>query len=283
MYRAKSRGKARFELFDQEMHKKAVERQQQEISVRDALEGNQLRLVYQPVLALKDRQITGFEALLRWEHPERGLVPPSEFVPLAEETGLIVPIGWWVLREACQQLASWIERFPSRADLSVCVNLSQKQLQQMDLADRIGEILEEAKLEPSKLKLDITESVLMDNPDFNIALISRLHALGVQVQIDNYGTGYSSLAYLSRFDIDTLKIDRSVISNVGVKDDKSVVAQAMITLARDLGIRVIAEGVETQEQSEMLKDLKCEQVQGYLYSHPVDAHAAASLLDGKKK
>ena len=278
MYRAKARGKARFEVFDRGMHERAVALLQMETDLRAALEHQQFRLVYLPVVALDTQRITGFEALVRWEHPDRGPVPPAEFLPLAEEMGLIVPLGLWVLRQACLQMAAWVERFPDLPDLSVSVNLSAKQLHQADLVARIRDVLRETGLPPARLKLEIAEAVLMDDPDPHIAVVRELSDLGVQVQLDDFGTGPFSLNYLSRFQIDTLKIDRSFVTGMGDHRDRSATVQAIITLARDLGIRVVAEGIETSEQSARLITLRCERGQGYLYSQPVNAEDAAAML-----
>ncbi len=279
MYRAKARGRARFEVFDKAMHARAMAVLELENDLRDALEKQQFVLEYQPVVSLDGGRVSGFEALVRWNHPQRGIVPPEEFVPIAEETGLIVPIGLWVLREACNQMAEWLKRLPDRPDLFVSVNVAEKQLQQTDLLDRVAQALRESDLDPHRLKLEISETVLMEDPEHMQALVSDLADLGVQVQIDDFGTGYSSLSYLNRFNIDTLKIDRSFVSRVSLTGEKSVVVNAVIKLARDLGIRVIAEGVETEEQSEHLKLLRCEEGQGFLYSRPVDGDTAAQLLE----
>ena len=278
MYRAKARGRARFEVFDKAMHARAMEVLELETDLRSALEEGQFRLLYQPVVSLDGGSISGFEALVRWERPGHGLVSPEDFMPIAEETGLIVPLGLWVLREACMQMAKWLERVPDAPDLFVSVNVAEKQLQQTDLVERVAAALKEASLEPHRLKLEIAETVLMDDPTYNMGLVSDLSELGVQVQIDDFGTGYASLAYLDRFNIDTLKIDRSFISKVSLTGEKSVVVQAIIKLARDLGIRVIAEGIETAEQSESLQLLSCEEGQGFLYSKPVDGKAVAEML-----
>ncbi|MDP3774142.1 MAG: EAL domain-containing protein [Gemmatimonadales bacterium] len=283
MYRAKARGKARFEVFDRGMHERAVAALQLETDLRYALDHEQFRLVYLPVVALETQRITSFEALVRWEHPERGLVPPAEFLPLAEEMGLIVPLGRWVLRQACRQMSAWVERFQDMPDLSVSVNLSAKQLHQTDLVHHIAEVLHETRLEPGRLKLEIAEAVLMDDPDLHVAVVRQLSDLGVQVQVDDFGTGSSSLNYLSRFQIDTLKIDRSFVSSLGDHVERSAVVQAIITVARELGIRVVAEGIETTQQSDRLITLRCERGQGYLYSQPVDAEKAAALLQEQRE
>jgi diguanylate cyclase (GGDEF)-like protein/PAS domain S-box-containing protein len=283
MYRAKAHGKARFEVFDRGMHERAVALLQLETDLRHALDQEQFRLVYMPVVALETKQITGFEALVRWEQPERGLVPPAEFLPLAEEMGLILPLGRWVLREACRRMASWVEHFPNVPELSVSVNLSAKQLHQTDFAHQVAEVLRETGLKPNRLKFEISEAVLMDDPDLHLGVVRELSELGVQVQVDDFGTGSSSLNYLSRFHVDTLKIDRSFVNTLGDHLEKSAVVQAIITLARDLRIRVVAEGIETTQQSDRLIRLRCERGQGYLYSQPVDAEQATVLLREQDK
>jgi diguanylate cyclase (GGDEF)-like protein/PAS domain S-box-containing protein len=282
MYRAKARGKARFEVFDRGMHERAVALLQLETDLRYALDQGQFRLVYLPVVALETQRITGFEALVRWEHPGHSLISPAEFLPLAEETGLIVPLGRWVIREACRSLAAWVKAFPELSDLSVSVNVSAKQLRQVDLVDHVTTVLKETGLAPSRLKLEISEDVLMDDPDVHVAVVGHLADLGVQVQVDDFGTGSSSLNYLSRFHVDTLKIDRSFVSTLGDHLERSAVVQAIITLARDLNIRVVAEGIETTRQSDRLITLRCERGQGYLYSQPVDADQASALLGGQR-
>ena len=278
MYRAKARGKARFEVFDRSMHERAVAMLQMETDLRSALERGEFRLVYLPVVALETQHITGFEALVRWEHPQRGLVPPAEFLPLAEEMGLVVPLGQWVLREACRQMVKWVEVFPDMLELSVSVNLATKQLRQPDFVSRVRDVLRETGLQPARLKLEVAEPVLMDEPDLNIPVVRELANLGVQVQVDDFGTGSFSLNYLSRFQVDTLKIDRSFMTNLGDHTDRSTAVQAIITLAHDLGIQVVAVGVETAQQSAKLITLRCERGQGYLYSQPVNAEEAAALL-----
>jgi EAL domain-containing protein (putative c-di-GMP-specific phosphodiesterase class I) len=202
-------------------------------------------------------------------------------VPLAEETGLIVSLGNWILVEACQQMAAWVEQFPTRPGVTMSVNLSHIQLRQPDFVDRVEQAIRDSGLAPERLKLEVAELVLMDEPEANIQVIHRLRDLGVRVQMDDFGTGSSSLSYLNRFRVDTLKIDRSFISRVGAPGEKAAMVQAMITLARELGIRVIAEGVETKQQSEKLITLNCEQAQGYLYSQPLTAEAAGALLQAE--
>jgi EAL domain-containing protein (putative c-di-GMP-specific phosphodiesterase class I) len=266
------------EVFDKAMHARAMKVLELESDLRTALEQGQFRLVYLPVVSLGSGEIEGMEALIRWVHPERGLVPPSEFVPVAEETGVIMPLGLWVLEEACNQMAKWKERFPQYADLTISVNLSAKQLQQADLVDQVAKVLEESGVEPDRLKLEVTETVLMDDPDYSTSIVQKLNDLGIQVQIDDFGTGYSSLSYLNRLHIDTLKIDRSFINSLGEPGERAVVVQAIIRLARELGINVIAEGVETSEQLDSLRTLECGHGQGFLFSQPVSAEDAAQLL-----
>jgi diguanylate cyclase (GGDEF)-like protein/PAS domain S-box-containing protein len=276
MYRAKARGRACYEMFDQGMHERAVAQLQMETDLRRALEREELRVYYQPIVDLRDGLITGFEALVRWQHPERGMVPPGAFIPLAEETGLIVPIGRWVMERACRQTAAWQRRFTDRP-LSISVNLSARHFGDADLVTQILEVLRLTELPPTSLKLEITESVLMVDPESHVSVIAELRKAGVQVQIDDFGTGYSSLSYLQRFSIDALKIDRSFISAATDGESWDIV-QTIVTLARDLGVNVIAEGVETVEQTDRLKALACDHAQGYLFREPVDAEAAEAML-----
>jgi diguanylate cyclase (GGDEF)-like protein/PAS domain S-box-containing protein len=274
MYRAKVRGKARYEMFDEAMHARAVAQLKLETDLRRALSRKEFRVQYQPIVELASGTITGFEALVRWEHPERGLVPPAEFIPVAEETGLVIPIGRFVLETACRQTAEWQRKYPSYRDLSISVNLSVRHFQRPDLVEQIMEVLRDTKLPPRSLRLEITESVLMDDPDANKETIRALRERGVQVQIDDFGTGYSSLSYLQRFSVDTLKIDRSFIAGGETWD----IVQTIVGLARDLGVDVIAEGVETEEQRGRLRALHCHRAQGYLFCEPVDAEIAERML-----
>jgi diguanylate cyclase (GGDEF)-like protein/PAS domain S-box-containing protein len=282
MYRAKARGKARYEMFDEAMHVRAVAQLQLETDLRRALERGEFRVRYQPIVVLSTGQVTGFEALVRWQHSERGLIAPAEFIPLAEETGLIIPISRWVMEAACRQARAWIDQFPDQPDLSVSVNLSAKHFQQPDLVAQIQEVLKQAGLGPENLRLEITESVLMDEPESHVNVIRALQKAGIQVQIDDFGTGYSSLSYLQRFSVDTLKIDRSFLGESGESDGWDIV-ETIITLAQDLGVTVIAEGVETEEQTARLKALRCEHAQGFLFREPVDAEAATAILAAQRK
>ncbi len=277
MYRAKSRGRARYEMFDEAMHARAVAQLRLETDLRRALERDEFIVRYQPIVELKSSRVIGFEALIRWMHPERGMVPPADFISIAEETGLIIPIGQWVLRTACAQTADWLKRFPENGNLSISVNLSARHFQQPDLVQQILSVLGETGLPAQNLKLEITESMLMDDAESHKTMIRDLRTAGVQVQIDDFGTGYSSLSYLQRFSVDTLKIDRSFINSREGTETWDIV-QTIISLARDLGVNVIAEGVETEEQTQRLKDLNCDQAQGFLFREPVDPESVEALL-----
>jgi len=278
MYRAKALGKARYEVFDTTMRDDAVARLQLETDLRRAIEREEFRVYYQPIVSLSTDRISGFEALVRWQHPNRGLVSPTEFVPVAEETGMIVPIGLWVLREACRQTRIWQNRFRSTSSLTVSVNLSGKHLMQTRLVQQIDQILEETGLDAYSLKLQHTESMIMEDPDTATAILMQLRAKHIKVGIDDFGTGYSSLSYLHRLPIDALKIDRSFVNRIGVDKKNSEVVQTVLRLAHNLGVDVTAEGVETVEQLTQLKTMECEYGQGYYFSNPVDREAAELLL-----
>jgi diguanylate cyclase (GGDEF)-like protein len=277
MYRAKENGKARYEVFDHGMHARAVSRLQLESDLRHAIEQNEFCVYYQPIVSLQTGRLAGFEALVRWNHPRRGLVLPADFIPVAEETGLIVPIGEWVLNEACAQVREWQINSPSHRSLSLSVNLSARQVAQPDLLERIKGALETSKLNPHYLKLEITESVVMGNAEAAALMFKQLRSLGVQLSIDDFGTGYSSLSYLHRFPLNYLKIDRSFVMRLTTDNDNAIV-RTISTLARNLGMEVIAEGIETEEQYQQLKKLGCEYGQGYLFSRPVNKDAVVHLL-----
>lgn len=278
MYRAKSQGQARYEVFDKAMHERAMSALQLEADLRRALARGEFRLFYQPIVSLRTGKISGFEALVRWQHPERGLLYPSEFIPIAEETRMIVPLGTWVLREACQQLREWQKSFPTEPALTMSVNLSPMQLQQHNLVETVLEILHRADLEPRSLKLEITEGVLMGSAERHVEVVRRLAQAGVQVLIDDFGTGHSSLSYLQRFSVATLKIDQSFITGLGAVAKNLEIVRSIISLARALGLTVVAEGVETEAQQHYLRDLQCEEVQGHLFYQPVDRGRAEELL-----
>lgn len=278
MYHAKSLGKSRYQIFDTAMHIKAVALLQLETDLRRALERHEFQVYYQPIVSLQNQKLSGFEALLRWNHPEQGLISPTEFIPIAEETGLIIPLGAWVLREACHQMQAWQLEFPAAADLTISVNISGKQFSQPNLVKQIRKILQETELDPRRLKLEITESRFMENMESTVAMLLELQALGIQLSMDDFGTGYSSLSYLNRFPINTLKIDRSFISSVDTDAEKLEIIRTVVLLAWNLGMDVVAEGVETAEQFAQLKTLKCESGQGYFFSKPVDSTTAQNLI-----
>jgi diguanylate cyclase (GGDEF)-like protein/PAS domain S-box-containing protein len=278
MYRAKAQGKSCYEVFDAAMHSHAVDRLQVETDLRRAIARQEFRVFYQPIVSLLTGRITGFEALIRWEHPQQGLVSPIEFIPIAEETGLITPIGWWTLWEACHQLKVWQDQFPHTKPLTMNVNLSCKQFSQPDLLQQIDKILEETQLANGSLKLEITESVVMDNPELVKDLLLELKKRNINLCIDDFGTGYSSLSRLHHFPISTLKIDRSFVSRIGALGENSEIVQAIVKLAQTLSMDVVAEGIELSEQVSPLIALQCEYGQGYFFSKPVDSKAAGELL-----
>ncbi|MFN2533305.1 MAG: putative bifunctional diguanylate cyclase/phosphodiesterase [Pyrinomonadaceae bacterium] len=278
MYRAKENGKARYEMFDTSMHARAVSRLQLEHDLRHAIEEKEFCVYYQPIVNLETGRLAGFEALVRWSHPRRGLVSPVDFIPVAEETGLIVPIGQWVLEEACTRIRQWQLESPIHRSLSLSVNLSARQVSQSDLIEQIKGALGRSRLNPHCLKLEITESVVMENAEAATLMFKQLRALGVQLSIDDFGTGYSSLSYLHRFPLNYLKIDRSFVSRMSSADDNSEIVGTIATLARNLGMEVIAEGIETEEQHQQLKALGCEYGQGFLFSRPVDDQGVTHLL-----
>jgi diguanylate cyclase (GGDEF)-like protein len=280
MYRAKALGKARHEIFDTSMHRRAVALMQVETDIRRAIERAEFSLAYQPIVSLRTGQLEGFEALLRWDHPQRGPVPPIELVPVAEETGLIQNIGRWVLGEACQEMRRWLDASgPVGArDLFVCVNLSGKQFQQPGLTREIADAMQANGLEPRRLKLEITESALMHDPEQAAAMMRELRAQGCGLSIDDFGTGYSSLSYLLRFPIDTLKIDRTFVSGMEKGGENQELVRTIVTLARNLSMHVVAEGVETEAQRIRLEALGCDSAQGFLFSEPVTGNAAQGLI-----
>lgn len=278
MYGAKALGKARYEVFATTMHNRALVLLQLETALRHAVKREEFRIYYQPIVSLGTGRIIGFEALVRWQHPERGLVSPMEFIPVAEETGMIISIGQWVIYEACRQMHRWHAQFPTTPPLMISVNLSGKQLTQPDLIKQINLVLQKTGLDASSLKLEITESVLMDNTESANAILSQLRDLNIELYMDDFGTGYSSLSYLHRFPINTLKIDRSFIKNIGIGGENLEIIRAIVTLAQSLNMGVTAEGVETVEQLAQLRALQCQRGQGYFFSQPLDSVAVEVLL-----
>jgi diguanylate cyclase (GGDEF)-like protein/PAS domain S-box-containing protein len=278
MHHAKKQGLARHAVFDPAMQEQAVARLQMEADLRRAIERQQFQVHYQPIVSLETGRITGFEALVRWTHPTRGMVSPIEFIPLAEETGLIGLIDRWVLREACIQLAIWQQRFGADIPLTMSVNLSGVQLTQVSLSERLDQILRETGIDGRSLKLEITESAIAENAATGSVMLEQLKALGVQLSIDDFGTGYSSLARLHQLPIDTLKIDRSFVSRMGDDAESLEIVRTIITLAHSLAMDVIAEGIEMPQELQQLRSLQCEYGQGYFFSKPVDSNAAGELL-----
>jgi diguanylate cyclase (GGDEF)-like protein/PAS domain S-box-containing protein len=278
MYRAKTMGKARHEIFDKAMHARAMNLLQLETDLRRAVEREEFFVQYQPIVSLETSHLRGFEALVRWKHPSRGLISPIDFIPVAEETGLIVQIGEWVLRESCQQMQRWHTVFPTDPPMFISVNLSGKQFTQPDLISEVATILDETGLNPRNLKLEITESVVMENIETATEMLKQLRSLGVKLSIDDFGTGYSSLSYLHRFPIDTLKIDRSFVTQMSDNNENMEIVRTVVMLAQNLGMDVVAEGVETTEQLSLLQRLGCEFGQGYFFSKPVIASDAEKII-----
>ncbi len=278
MYQAKARGRNRHAVFEPVMGERALQRLELEGELRRALERKEFRLHYQPKVSLESGEIVAMEALIRWEHPARGLVSPAQFVPVAEEIDLIAPIGRWVLKEACRQARRWHARFPGMPPLKVCVNLSAKQFQHCALLEDIGAALLETGLDPSALDLEITESVVMEDAPATIATLRDLKGLGVNLAIDDVGTGYSSLSYLKRFPVDFLKVDRSLIQGTGEGHKDEAMLSALVTLAHSMGTRTIAEGVETKEQLARLREAGYDFGQGCYFARPLPSQAAGALL-----
>ncbi|HEX8243819.1 MAG TPA: EAL domain-containing protein [Longimicrobium sp.] len=280
-YRAKAHGPARVELFDREVHARTLDRLELETDLRVAADRGELRLHYQPIVALGDEHLTGFEALVRWQHPQRGLLPPLEFIPLAEETGLIHEIGRWVLREACRQAGEWRRALPAAPPFSVSVNVSARQLAQPDLVANVAHALADAGLEPPSLRLELTESALLADPDAALDVLLALQAVGVRLDLDDFGTGYSSFRYLHRFPIDAVKIDRSFVRGVNQDARNAAIMRTLVVLAETLGMQVVAEGIETPEEMFQVRGIRCGLGQGFYFSTPLDADAAAQALEGE--
>jgi len=278
MYTAKRCGKDRYEIFEPAMHVAAVERLEIEADLRRALDRGELRLQYQPIVALDTGKISGVEALVRWPHPQRGLLPPSTFIPIAEETGLIRELGRQVLAVACTQARRWQVRHPYDPPLTVSVNLSPRQLHADGLISHVTDALEMSGLPASTLVLEITEGAMMHDTDATIRKLQALKALGVRLAVDDFGTGYSSLSYLQRFPIDILKIDRAFVAAIESDDDKSSLVRAIVSLAKTLQLQAVAEGIETRAQTEILTGLGCDLAQGYYLAHPMDPEALENIL-----
>jgi diguanylate cyclase (GGDEF)-like protein/PAS domain S-box-containing protein len=289
MYEAKARGRARFEIFDRAMRARTVQRLSVENDLRRALDRDELDLLYQPIVSLRDGSIVAVEALLRWRHPERGLLGPAEFIPIAEESGLIEPIERWVLRAACGQAGRWHAMRPDSRQLGLSVNLSARHFAQRELETTVAKVLAETGIEPTSLRLEITESVLLEKSEGAGETIERLERLGVRFVLDDFGTGYSSLAYLSGLPIDGLKVDRSFVQSLGGEGRSTAITTAIVRMAQALALEVIAEGVETERQLAALCELGCELAQGFYFYRPMPAPAISELLraerdgDGKRR
>jgi EAL domain-containing protein (putative c-di-GMP-specific phosphodiesterase class I) len=258
------------------MNARIAERLALENSLRHGLERGEFVVYYQPQVDISSGQIVGMEALVRWQHPERGLISPAEFIPVAEETGLIVPLGAWVLRTACAQNTAWQEAGVTH--MRMAVNLSARQFQLRDLIDTVAQVLEETRLDPQFLQLEITEGVAMQDVEFTVMMLRELREMGVQIAMDDFGTGHSSLSYLKRFPINILKIDQSFVRDLTVDPDDAAIASTIIMMAHNLKLKVIAEGVETEDQLAFLRERQCDEMQGYLFSKPAPAEAFEAML-----
>jgi diguanylate cyclase (GGDEF)-like protein/PAS domain S-box-containing protein len=279
MYQAKARGKARFAVFDEGMRERAVARLEIDTGLRKAIDAGQLVLHYQPEVSVCGQRIVGYEALVRWNHPELGIRPPSEFIPVAEESDLIVHLGRWVLKEACRQMAEWHTRFAFDPPLTISVNVSPRHLNGAGLVEDVERVLAETGLDPGCLKLEVTESSIMQDPETALATLRRLKLMRIGLEIDDFGTGYSSLSYLQRLPFDTVKIDRSFIRELGTGAESSEIVRTIVELARSLEMGVVAEGVETEDQFQKVTTLGCEYVQGYYFAKPAPAQATEALME----
>jgi diguanylate cyclase (GGDEF)-like protein len=279
LYEAKKDGKGRFVVFHPNMHSQSLDRLQMDAELRQAIERGEFKIYYQPVLELETGKVVKTEALVRWEHPRHGLVSPNEFVPLAEETGLIVPIGQWVIEQACVQALAWQAQHISQPPIGIGVNLSARQIQHPSLVGDVARVLRETGLAPGCLEFEITESVAMEDVKATAATLRELKSLGVSLAIDDFGTGYSTLSYLKRYPVDTLKLDRSLIEEIGRDRGDTAIVRAVIAFAKTLNLQVIAEGIETSEQLVQLRALGCDLGQGYYFSRPLPGDAAEALFD----
>jgi EAL domain-containing protein (putative c-di-GMP-specific phosphodiesterase class I) len=260
------------------MHARVIGLQQLETELKRALERQEFVIHYQPIVALDRDRIQGFEALLRWRHPEKGLIPPGEFIPVAEETGVIVPLGWWTLRTACRQMQQWCRDFPAHRGMSLSVNISERQFSEPDMVAGVQRILEETGLPANHLCLEVTESLLLEHVEAALDKLSRLQRLGVRLHLDDFGTGYSSLSYLQKFSYDSLKIDRSFVRTLDGTEGSSAIVKTIIALGNMMHIDVIAEGVESLEQLASLRQMECPQVQGFYFSKPLGQESVPGLL-----
>ncbi|RAQ39393.1 GGDEF domain-containing response regulator, partial [Arthrospira sp. O9.13F] len=280
MYRAKDLGKGQYHIFDPSMHHHVSEKLQLENDLRRAITNNEFLVYYQPIIHLKTGKIAGFEALIRWQHPTKKLIPPVLFIPIAEETGLINAIGYLVLKSACEQFRSWQENKLINDSMFISVNVSARQFANMELSQQIQQILEATKLDPHCLKLEITESAIMDNPKTAVAILEGFKSQNVRLSIDDFGTGYSSLSYLHNFQVDTLKIDKSFVQRMDNNGSSCGLVPVIVNIAKTMKMGVIAEGVETTNQLSLLRSLECEFAQGYLFSPPLPESSLLDLISG---
>lgn len=278
MYRAKNSGQATYAVFDTYMHDQAMFQHRMETDLRRALDKGEFDIYYQPIITMETERVQGFEALLRWHHPSRGMVLPDEFIGIVEDTSLVVPIGWWVIERACHQIATWQRLFPVDPPLAMSINVSGKLFLTDDMAKRLAALLEDCGVSPTSIRLEITERVVMDHGDLVLSTLADLRELGVELHIDDFGTGYSSLSYLQRFRYDTLKIDRSFVQTMSEKVDSSAIVEAIITLGGTLGMKVVAEGVETADQVKRLRSMRCPAAQGFWFSRPMHQDAVNDYL-----
>ena len=277
MYRAKAIGQGKYQVYNQQMHQQALERMQLETDLRKALQENQFKLHYQPIACCKTGHITGVESLIRWQHPELGIISPDKFIPVAEEMGLIIPIGIWVLEEACQQIKYWQQKYDCFDSLTVNVNVSVQQFSYSKLLDEVDRILQETQLSPNCLKLEITESVIMGNRNAALAVLKQLKQRNITICLDDFGTGYSSLSYLHQFPVDNIKIDRSFVSRIEDVQEPNKIIDAIVDLAHHLDITVTAEGIENETQLEYINLVGCEYAQGYYLSRPLNPEAIETM------
>jgi len=282
MNRARESGVA-CAFFVEDMHDQAIYRLELEEDLRHGIQAGEFQLCYQPIMDLQNNEIAGFEALVRWHSPKRGLVFPDQFIPLAEETGLINPLGTWILKEACQQMQTWQQRFTNLPSLWISVNLSGRQFLEKNFVDSVQRILHETQFNPRRLKLEITESIIMHDIEGILEQLHDLKALGIQISIDDFGTGYSSLSYLHRFPVDTLKIDQSFVHGIEENGDNSDITRAIVDLSHNLGMNVIAEGIETSFHLEFLRAIGCEYGQGYFFSKPIASQDVKDFLRAESK
>jgi EAL domain-containing protein (putative c-di-GMP-specific phosphodiesterase class I) len=275
LYAAKESNRDGYQFYQASMSKELTDRRQIEVDLREAIERNELELYYQPIVSLNDNRVTGFEALARWNHGTRGFVPPAEFIPVAEDTGLMTRLGEWALTEACGKIA----KLP--ADVTIAVNLSPVQFSAPDLVDVVQRALVASGLPPHRLELEITERLLMENSERTLSMLRQLRDLGVRIALDDFGTGYSALSYLRKFPLDKIKIDRSFVTDIATRSDQVAIVQAVLSIARALGMTVTAEGVETIIQKEFLQALGCDNAQGFLFGRPVPYEEIVKIVSGR--